>query len=66
LQNVIKVIISSSPGLTGGSSVFKDFLDSPPKRGMTEKGLIFSFINDVDHEAPNFKAGSFTAFTIIN
>jgi hypothetical protein len=37
LQNDTKVVISSSPGLpvldhdpgTGGSSVFKDFLDSP-------------------------------------
>jgi hypothetical protein len=28
LQNDTKVLISSSPGLTGGFSVFKDFLDS--------------------------------------
>ncbi|HJX35097.1 MAG TPA: hypothetical protein VJ373_07975 [Desulfatiglandales bacterium] len=46
MQNVTKVVISSSPGpfdmlmalsivegLTGGSSVFKDFLDSPVKPG---------------------------------
>jgi hypothetical protein len=28
LQNDTKVVMLSSPGLTGGSSVFKDFLDS--------------------------------------
>ena len=28
LENITKVKIMSSPGLTGGSSGFKDFLDS--------------------------------------
>jgi hypothetical protein len=33
LQHVINVVITSSPGLTGGSSGFKGFLDSPVKPG---------------------------------
>jgi hypothetical protein len=40
LQNVIKIVISSSPGLAGGSSGFKDFLDSPVKPGNDGKGII--------------------------
>ena len=49
----------SSPGLTGGSSVLKDFLDSPVKPGNDAKKRHYSKVlkNDVDHEAPPFKVG---------
>jgi len=44
LKNVTKIVIGSSRQRPG-SSDFKDFLDSPPTRGMTEKGLFQRSLN---------------------
>ena len=51
--------LSIVEGLTGGSSVLKDFLDSPVKPGNDAKKRHYSKVlkNDVDREAPPFKAG---------
>jgi len=48
LQNLTKVVITSSPGLTGGSSGFKDFLDSPVKPGNDGK-MTYSKISITDN-----------------
>jgi recombination protein RecA len=67
LQNVTKIVKSSSPGLTGGSGSFKDFLDSGsglPRTGYgvrnDEKGVIqrspFSFELSTINDSTNYYA----------